>query len=398
MRTGALKVTKRTLLWMGVAAVSVLGVVWILRPEALAVSTAAVDRGPLEVVVEEDGETRVEERYVLAAPVTGRLVRLQCEAGDSVEEGEVLARVYPLPLDSRAVQEASGRLGSAEALLRAAQARLDQAEAVWDEARRTLARLEAVSAQVPGSVSEQRLDAAQTTERSAALEVEQARGGVESAAFQVQSARAGLLGAEVGTEGEPIPVLAPAGGRVLRLYEECERAVTAGSPILEVGDPRRLKVVAELLSADAARIREGAEARITWGEGRDTVQGVVRTIEPSAFTRVSPLGVEEQRVNVVVAFAGGEVLLGDRYAVDVTVVVWSAEDVLRVPVSALFRVNGGWGVYVLEDGRARLRRMEMGERGRLRAQVLDGLTEGETVILYPSSEMEDGVRVESDGR
>ncbi|HSG48555.1 MAG TPA: efflux RND transporter periplasmic adaptor subunit [Longimicrobiales bacterium] len=389
--------SRRTLLWMGVAAVVALGVVWMLRPEALAVSTAVVDRGPLEVVVEEDGETRVEDRYVLSAPVTGRLVRLQCEAGDSVTKGEVLARVYPLPLDSRAVQDASGRLGSAEALHRSARARLDQAETVRDEARRTLARLEAVSAQVPGSVSEQRLDDARATERSAALEVEQARGGVESAAFQVQSARAALLGAEAGTEGEPVPVLAPADGRVLRLYEECERAITAGSPILEVGDPRRLKVVAELLSEDAARIRDGAEARITWGEGRDTVPGWVRTIEPSAFTQVSPLGVEEQRVNVIVAFDGGEVLLGDRYAVDVTVLVWSADDVLRVPVSALFRVDGGWGVFVLEDGRARQRRIELGQRGRLQAQVLNGLAQGETVILYPSSEMEDGVRVESDG-
>ncbi|MDT8342056.1 MAG: HlyD family efflux transporter periplasmic adaptor subunit, partial [Longimicrobiales bacterium] len=343
--------TRRSLLWTGTALAGALGLAWLLRPEALAVSTAEVDRGPLEVVVEDDGETRVEARYVVSAPVTGRLERLRCEVGDPVREGEVLARVYPLPLDSRTAQEASARLGSAEALLRAERARLDQAEAAWSEARRARMRLEAVDAQVPGAVSRQRLDDARALERASTLEVERARGGVESAAYQVQSARAALLGAQAGAEGDPVPVPAPADGRVLRLYEECERAVTAGSPILEVGDPSRLEVVAEFLSEDAARIAEGAAARITWGEGRDTVPGRVRNVEPSAFTRVSPLGVEEQRVRVVVAFDRGEVLLGDRYAVDVTVVVWSADEVLRVPVSALFRVDGGWGVFVLADGR-----------------------------------------------
>lgn len=392
MRIPFPKLGGRHLVWGGVGAAVLAVTVWIILPDPVPVDLGAVDRGPLEVLVEEDGETRVEDRYVISAPVTGRMVRLECEVGDPMEAGQELARIFPLPLDTRAGSEAAGRLGAAEASLRSARAGLAGAEAVRDEARRSRERLEAVAAEVEGAVSQERLDAARTAESTASLEVDRARGVVEAATFEVNAARAALAGAG-DAEGEPVLVRAPAAGRVLRLYEECERVIAAGSPIMELGDPSRLEVVAEVLSEDAARLREGARSRVTWGDGADTVTAVIRLIEPSAFTRVSPLGVEEQRVNVRLAVELGDRVLGDRYAVDVIMVVWASEDVVRVPVSALFRVDGGWGVFTVEDERARVREIELGHRGRREAEVLGGITEGETVILYPSSELEDGMRI-----
>jgi HlyD family secretion protein len=181
---------------------------------------------------------------------------------------------------------------------------------------------------------------------------------------------------------------------VLRVYEECERIIAAGSPILELGDPRRLEVVVDVLTEDAARLAVGAPARVSAGPEADTLPGIVRLIEPSAFTKVSPLGVEEQRVNVIVAFEGESALLGDRYRVDVALVAWQSDDVLLVPVSALFRSDTRWGVYVVEAERARLRVIELGERGRSHAEVRSGLEQGQVVVLYPSEAITDGARVE----
>jgi HlyD family secretion protein len=368
----------------------------LLRPDHVGVEVSSIDRGPVRVIVDEDGETRVEERFVLSAPVTGRLERLQCEVGDTVTAGQVVARVYPLPLDSRATLEAEARLESAEAGWRAALAGEGRAEASWGESVRALARLEEVARAMPGSITDQRMDQARTAESSAGLALDQAREETASAAHAVESARAALLGAG-GPEGEPTLLRTPADGRVLRLYEECERPVIAGSPVLEVGDPRDLEVVVEVLTEDATRLTVGAAAYVSPGPGGDTLRGHIVRVEPSAFTRVSPLGVEEQRVNVVVELDSSSFVLGDRYRVDVALVEWEADDVLRVPVSALFRADSGWGVFALENGRARLRRIELGMRGSRYAQVLAGLKDGDVVILYPGDDVEEGVSVRAEG-
>lgn len=369
-----------------------------VRPEPVSVQTAVVDRGPVRVTVDEDGETRVRDRYVVSAPVTGRLERLQCEAGDQVAVGEVIARIYPLPLDTRSAAEAAERLRAAEAARRAAQARVAQARAMWGEAGRALERLRGVVAEVPGAIAPQRLDEAETRERSAAYELDQARDAAASAGHEVEAARAALLGSAGGETAAPTEVRAPVSGRVLRLYEECERAITAGSPILELGNPADLEIVVDVLTEDAARLRTGAPARITTGPEADTLLGHVQRIEPSAFTRVSPLGVEEQRVNVVVTFGEIPVVLGDRYRVDASLVAWESHDALRVPVSALFRVEGEWAVFAFDENRARTRRIELGHRGRRDAEVLGGLEVGDRVVLYPSDAVSDGTRVRSDDR
>ncbi|UCC25934.1 MAG: HlyD family efflux transporter periplasmic adaptor subunit [Gemmatimonadales bacterium] len=387
-----MKIGRRHLVGGGLLALVAVALLLVLRPEALDVEVAQVDRGPLRVTVDEDGETRVKERFILSAPVTGRLERLQCEVGDTVVAGEVLARIYPLPLDSRASREAEERLESAEASWRAADARERRAETSWGEAVRALERLQQVRRGAPGAVTEQRMDQARTLERAAHLALEQAREETVAASHAREAARAALLGSG-DEEGEPTLLRTPADGRVLRLYEECERPVTAGSPVLEIGDPSELEVVVEVLTEDAVRLRPGAAAHVTSGLGADTLRGLIVRIEPSAFTRVSPLGVEEQRVNVVVALDASATVLGDRFRVDVALVEWEEEEVVRVPSSALFRVDAGWGVFTVTDGLARLRRIELGRQGRRQAELLEGLEVGESVILYPSDEVEDGVRV-----
>jgi HlyD family secretion protein len=365
----------------------------LVRPKPVDVQTAVVDRGPVRVTVDEDGETRVRDRYVVSAPVTGRLERLQCDAGDRVAVGEVVARIYPLPLDTRAATQAAERLRAAEAAQRAAEASIARARAVWGEASRTLERLRGVADEVPGAIAAQRLDEAETRERSAAYDLDQARNAAASAGHEVEAARAALLGSVDGPEAPPTEVKAPVGGRVLRLYEECERAITAGSPILELGDSSDLEIVVDVLTEDAARLQVGSTARITTGPESDTLVGRIQRIEPSAFTKVSPLGVEEQRVNVVVTFGEQLVMLGDRYRVEASLVAWEGDDVLRVPVSALFRVDGNWAVFAVEEGRAHTRRIELGHRGRREAEVLHGLAVGDRVVLYPSDEVTDDIRV-----
>lgn len=386
-----MKLERKHGIGLGVVVAAAALVLWALQPESIAVETATMARGPLRVTVDEDGETRVEDRYLVSAPVTGRLVRLECEVGDEVEAGEVLAHVFPLPLDTRARAEAVERLQAAEAAARAAVARVEQARALALETRRALERLERVAADVPGSVAGQRLDEARTADRTATLAIEEAESAADAAAHEVESTRA-LVGSDA--SAEPTLVRTPASGRVLRVYEECERIIAAGSPIMEIGDAGRLEVLVDVLTEDAARLAVGAPAGVSAGPEADTLRGSIRLIEPSAFTKVSPLGVEEQRVNVVVAFDDEGVLLGDRYRVDVSLVAWESGEVLLVPVSALFRSDSRWGVYVVEGGRARLRLIELGERGRSHAEVKSGLAVGEVVVLYPSEAIGEGVRVE----
>lgn len=398
--------------------------VLVLRPDPVPVEVATVEMGSLEVTVDEDGRTRVEDRYVVSAPVTGRMERLTCQVGDAVDAGEILALIHPAPLDTRSQREALEHLRAAEATRDAARARLAQATTASSQARRTLERLERVDSDVRGAVAEERLDAARSAARAAAGSVDEATGGLEAADHQVQAARAALAGT-LGTSSEPTRVAAPAAGRVLRTYEECERVVVAGSPIVEVGDPASLEVVVDILTDDAVQLRPGAPARITVGP-EAVLQGQVERIEPSAFTRVSPLGVEEQRVNVIVRLAhpatddvpeiaptpgdGREIApppparstapfpaLGDAYRVEVSLVIWQADEVTLVPVSALFRRDGGWGVFVVEGGRVREAPVTLGHRGRHHAEVTAGLTPGEVVVRFPPEALRDGAPVEVAG-
>lgn len=368
-----------------------------LRPQPVAVETARAVRGPLRVTVDQEGETRVRHRYVLGAPVAGRLERIALDEGDAVAAGQVVARLDPAPLDPRGREQAEARLAAAQAAKREAESQVARERAALAEARRQLARAERLGAEKIIPAAE--LDAARTAARTAESDLEAASFHARAAAWDVESARAALLESRPGgaAGGKALQLRAPVTGSVLRVCQECEKVVTAGADLIELGDPRDLEVVVDVLSSDAVKIRPGAPMLLNPGtEGGDGgLRARVRLVEPSGFTKVSPLGVEEQRVNVIGDFVDPPGRLGDRYRVEARIVLWEGEDVLKVPAGALFRASGGWAVFTVEDGRARLRGVQAGHRNPDQAEILAGLKEGAVVIVHPSDAVKDGARVSS---
>ncbi len=358
-----------------------------LRPRPVAVEAAVAARGPLRVSIDEDGETRIHDRYTVAAPVAGRLQRIALHAGDPVAAGSTVAWLDPLPLDPRGRRQAEARLAAAEASRREADALVRRQRAALDQARRTVQRLEKLAGEKV--IAAEALDVARTAARTAESDLEAARFRSRAAAYDAANARAALL--EAGSSST-VPVLAPVTGRVLRLCEECDKVVAAGTPLLELGDPGALEVVVDVLSGDAERIRPGAPVLLDSGSER--LRARVRTVEPSAFTKVSPLGVEEQRVNVIANLLDPPGGLGDRFRVEAQIVVWEGRDVLKVPAGALFREGEAWAVFTVEEGLARRRTLGVGHRNPDEAEVVSGLKAGETVIVHPGDAVEEGVRVE----
>jgi HlyD family secretion protein len=396
--------SRQTLALAGAAAL-LAALAWaVFRPAAVPVDVTVVRRGPLEVTVDEEGETRVRDRYVVAAPTTGRLLRIELDEGDALEAGALVARIEPVPLDPRDRASAEARLEAAEAQRSAAQARVGLARATLEQAGRSTQRSERLHQ--AGTLSAEDLEQAQLTLTQAQRELDAARESAHAAEHEVEAARAALLdaygrqgaGGAAGDSGRCaevpcVEVRAPVGGSVLRVREESERIVTAGTPLVEVGDPDDLEIVVDVLSTDAVRIRPGAEVRIEeWG-GPGALSARVRLIEPSAFTKVSALGVEEQRVNVIADLLEETPGLGDGFRVEARIRVWEAADVLVAPTSALFRSGESWAVFVVEDGVARRRQVDVGERGGTAVEIRARLSEGETVVLHPSDRLRDGARV-----
>jgi len=361
------------------------GVYALLRSAPVQVETARAARQPLQVTVDEEGETRIRDRFVVAAPVAGRVGRITLREGDSVRAGTILARVFPAPLDPRTRDQAAARLDAAEDVQRAAAVSVAQARAAHEQAHREWERAGQLAAQ--HAIAPEARERIDLEEVSRARDLESAEFRARAAAHDVEVARALLTAG-----GEPITIRAPVAGRILRVPEPSERVVAAGTPLVEVGDGSRLEIVAELLSADAVKVPRGAPMLIE-GWGGATLRGRVRLVEPSAFTKISALGVEEQRVNVIGDMLDHPPALGDRYAVEIRIVIWSADSVLTVPASALFPYGDGWRLFVVERGRARSRAVTVGHRTSRDAEILGGVIEGEAVIRYPSDRVSDGVRV-----
>jgi HlyD family secretion protein len=351
---------------------------WALRPPAVPVELGEVTRGPLRVTVDEEGETRVRQRFVVAAPTAGRLLRIALDEGDVVAAGDVLARLVPAPLDPRDEAAARARLEAAEDAERGAQARAALADAL-ERARleRTRALREREAARFASAAANHEADATRAVLMAA-------RGSRANPAPQDDPCA---------SPGTCIEVRAPVAGHVLRIHEESERIVLAGTPLLDLGDPGAIEIVVDVLSADAVRIRPGADLWVEdWG-GDGPLRATVRRIEPSGFTKISALGVEEQRVNVIGDFVDAPAGLGDGFRVEARVVVWEADDVLRVPASALFRRGDGWAVFVADAGVARVRDVEVGQKSPFEAELKNGLEAGERVVLHPSDRLADGVRI-----
>ena len=366
--------------------------VWLmLRPTVFGVEVATVDWGPLRVTVDEDGMTRVQRHAEITAPITGRLAESRIKVGDSVAAGTVVARLSPAPLDPRDREQAQASLESARALRREAKARMQQASVLLGEARREQRRAEALAPAggIPRKELEQAVAEVQVRER----EYEAAVSRERAAAQEERRARALLAEGDSSQAGprSPVAVRAPIGGRVLRLLEEHDRVVPAGTSLLEIGDPRDLEVVADLLTRDVGRIGPGAPMLVRVGDRE--LKARVKRVEPAAFTKLSPLGVEEQRVNVVGEFLDRPLGLGDRFEVDVAIVLWESPRVLKVPAGALFPVDSGWGVFSVTGGRARTRSVDLGHRGARETEVRSGLQAGDTVIVHPDNRLREGVRV-----
>lgn len=369
-------------------AVAALILFFVFRPSPLPVDSGVVSRGPLQVTIEGEGVTRVNDRFVLAAPVSGKLVRVELEEGDHVRKGSVVASLLPVQLDSREYREASSRAGSARAALDEAIARQRRADLTLVQAERRFGRYRNLYGE--GAVSKESYELAENEAQTLRKERDAARSGVEAARYNLGALQA-LVDRQV--EGQPVKVLSPVDGRVLRIHEQSERVVSAGSPLVDIGDPSAIEIVIDLLSSDAIRVKPGNRVVIMdWGGERE-LQGVVKTVDPAAFTKTSALGIEEKRVNIVALLSRNEPLLGDNFRVQASIVLREASAVLQVPVSSLFRGKEGWHLFVLEDGRAVDRAVRIGMRGTLQAQVLAGVREGQKVVVHPANELRDGMSV-----
>ena len=365
-----------------------------LWPEQLDVDVASVVQRPMEVTIDEEGETRVRERFTVSAPVGGRLLRIGLAPGDAVIAGKtVVARLSPATsplLDARTASESAAAVAVATAAVQQAAAERTRAGAIVDHARQSLDRTRQLAGE--GAVSRADLDAAETAVRQAESASTAATAAQQRAEREVEMARARVR--TPGAAGRPVDVVAPVSGVVLTRRRESESIVAAGEPLMDLGDPADIEVVADLLSSDAVRVAVGNAVRIeNWG-GAAPLTGRVRRIEPSAFVKVSALGVEERRVNVVVDLdpPPQDCKLGDGYKVEARIVVWSGP-ALTAPVGSLFRRGDAWAVFVEEDGRARLRPVTIGERNAEVAQIVDGLQPGDRVVLHPPDTLVDGGRV-----
>jgi HlyD family secretion protein len=384
----------------GLAVVAALA--YAFMPQPIAVDVAMVSRGPLQVTVEEDGKTRIKERYVISAPLAGNMRRIELREGDMVSRGETLVATIephdPDLLDAREVAEREAKVKSAEAALRLEESTREKAEAALNFAEAELGRIQRAHQSKAASRSE--LDDANLLYRTRAEEYRGAAFSEEIAQFELDLARAALIRTRPSEANAPaaweVEIRSPIDGQVLRVFQESAAMVTAGTQLLEVGDPADLELEIDVLSQDAVRIRQGAKVIVDdWG-GDAPLPGTVRVVEPSGFTKISALGVEEQRVNVIADLnepRPRRAALGDGYRVEARIVVWEGRDVLKVPASALFRRQGKWAVFRADGRRAVLQDVEIGRQGNLEAEVLRGLQEGDRVIIYPSDKIHDGVAV-----
>lgn len=372
-----------------------------LRPQPVPVDVAPVTIGPMQVTVEEDGRTRIRERYVVSSPLVGLLRRITLDPGDRVEaESTVLAVIEPTDptlLDARSLAEAEGRVRAAEAAVRQAQASLESAKATYDLAEIELARVSSAYKEDAANLTE--LDRARTEERRAGEERRAAVFSKEIAEYELEVARSAMLFASGDTEGAEqyrMPLYSPISGAVLRLFQESVAVVSPGTPLLEVGDPQDLEIVIDVLSSDGVNIKPGQRVIVEhWGRP-EPLEAIVRLVEPSAFTKVSALGIEEQRVNVIADFISSSdqrASLGDGFRIEGSVVTWEQDQTLQVPTSAVFRGGERWSVYVIIDGKAEVRTVEVGHTNARMTEIMSGLAEREEVVLHPSDKLTDGIRV-----
>jgi HlyD family secretion protein len=397
-------------------------------PKPVPVEVATVGRGDLRVTVDEDGKTRVIDRYVVSAPLGGTMGRIALNPGDAVEVGTLIAVIEPITpplLDARSRAETEARLLAAQASKRQANAAVGRAKVAMEFAENERDRTAKLVER--GSTSARALDLAELEVSTRAQDLESARFGVRVAQYEVEVAKAALARMDTAEQPKPkskqlqgdpnadensegprhdaVEVHSPITGAVLRVLQEQEGVIQPGTPLIELADPHALELVVDVLTSDAIQIEPGAPVEVRQWGGEAPLSGRVRMVEPSAFTKVSALGVEEQRVNVIIDLGSRSDAsenpqmksLGDGFRVEVGIVVWEGHDVLKIPVSALFRAEQRWAVWVVEGGFATLRTIEVGRREGLEVEVVSGLAEGEQVVIHPSDAVKEGIEVEASG-
>ena len=394
---------------VGVIGVSIASVlVWSFLPKPLPVDEGKSTRGALIVTVDEDGKTRVSERYVISAPLSGTLGRVALHAGDDIEAGATLAEIVPAAsplLDDRSRAQLQARVLASEAAVKQAEATAERVKLGRTFSERELERVKSLVAS--GALAAQKLEEAELESKSRAKEAESANFAIRVARYELENARAAISRTDEDSgdkkPGDKNPknekrfvIRSPVKGKILHIMQENEGVVAAGTPLFEIGDPSAIEVIVDVLTTDAVQIKPGARVLVTrWG-GTDDLEAKVKRVEPSAFTKISALGVEEQRVNIILGLEGPTTAyspLGDGFRVESKIVVFETKEALKVPSAALFRVDGGWAVFVVEGGKAKTKKITLGRRTGTEAMVEEGLSEGETVILHPSDTIKDGVMV-----
>ncbi|NQV61668.1 MAG: HlyD family efflux transporter periplasmic adaptor subunit [Alphaproteobacteria bacterium] len=394
---------RKTIIPGGALALLIAGLLFAFWPKPVPVSLASAERRPMLVTIEDEGETRVREVYTISSPLSGSVARFEGHVGDIVVAGKTMVASIrptdPTLHDARTHSELEAAVKAAEAARDLAAAQVANAEATHDFAKAEYER--GLKLADRGTLSRSALDRSRMEVRTKAAAVMEARAALRVRDFQLQRARMTLRepasARDVMTD-EPccVEVRAPVSGTILRVFRESEAVVQAGAPLVEIGDPTDLEIVVELLSTDAVSVSIEADVLIDGWGGRQSLKGQVRRIEPYGFTKVSALGIEEQRVKVIIDFVDPPALwqrLGHGYRVVARIVRWQQADALQAPLSALFRVRGAWSLFRVEDGRARLTRVEVGHTNGTSAEILSGLKAGDTLVLHPSDRIEDGIKV-----
>ena len=374
---------------------------YAFMPRPVSVDLEEILYGPLIVTVSEDGKTRIKEKYVVSSPLAGRLLRIQLKSGDEVVEGKTLLAVIeptdPALLDPRAKAEAEARLKAAEASLERTEPILEKSLAEVENAEVELTRGRKLMAK--NALTEEELNQRILLYRTKTQEYRAATFDREIARFEMEQAKAVLLRTqpdEAGPDQVYFEIRSPISGRVLNVLQESATVVASGVDLIEVGNPKDLEVEVDVLSSDAVQIRSGARAWLDQWGGKDPLPAAVRLVEPSGFTKISALGVEEQRVNVIIDFTGTiaeRETLGSGFRVEANIVTWEDAHVLRVPISALFRHEQGWAVFRVVNEQGVVTPIKIGQRNSTHAEVLAGLTEHDRVVVHPSDDVADGVSI-----
>ncbi len=395
-----MKFSLKTLIWTTILLALILAGAFALIPKPIVVESALVVEGPLRVSVNVDGKSRIREKYIVSAPVSGRLSRIELRAGDMIETHSLLAVILPSDpamLDVRTQAQSAARVQASEATLQRSKSNSETARINFELAKQKFDRFEKM--RPAQSVSQDEYDTAKADYMAAAQAIKTARFDTEIAQFELKMAQVAadqLADPESQAKLEPFEVFSPVRGKVLRIFQESSIVVTVGAPLLELGDPQNLEIEIDVLSTDAVRIKPGAELTIDHWGGEFPLQGIVRVIEPAAFTKISSLGVEEQRVNIIADFdelPERIATLGDGYRVEARITIDELQTALLVPNSALFRYQRQWHVMQVINKTAVLTPVTIGLQSDAQTQILSGLSLGNTIIIYPSDEIRDGSKL-----